>query len=52
MCYGCEHAIESSAGYYIYYTCEIKHEVAEIVDTYFNKRTELIKCPKDNKNLE
>ena len=47
MCENCEYARELNYGYKIFYSCVLVAEESETVDTYFNEREQLIKCPKD-----
>jgi len=46
MCFECEHSIGNLVGYWVEYRCKLcNNKISEIVDTYFNKREELIECP-------
>jgi hypothetical protein len=52
MCFGCEYAKENDYGYKIFYACQLKNEIAEVVDTYFNESEVFVECPKMIKETE
>jgi hypothetical protein len=46
MCFNCEHSNRIGISYFIEYRCKLRgNKVSEVVDTYFNKREEMIECP-------
>lgn len=46
MCYECEYGNNTEMGYMFHYRCSLlNNQISEIVNTYFNTRESMMKCP-------